>query len=120
MVNHVGQAVLNAARADRIEMRYYAECVDVLPASVGKILKLSPQYIWADEHVEGYALGGAVIWLLRVYRLRRGVPIGTTLPAGGDILYYRHFDQVDVSHARPVLSDAEFANRERAIQQALR
>lgn len=119
MVRKVGQAIVEAARKDQIEMRYCAECVEVISADTRKILKISGEYIWSDKHVEGYALGGAVIWLLRVYRLSQGVPVGATLPAGGDILYYRHFAKVDVSGATPVLSNAEFENRKKLILKVL-
>jgi len=118
LVRKVGQAVVEAARNDRIEMRYYAECVEVLPTDSRRILNLSSEYIWSDEHVESYALRGAVIWLLRVYRLPHGAPVGATLRSG-DILYYRHFPKVDISGAIPVLNDAEFEGRKKKILQAL-
>lgn len=72
--------------------------------------RMAPYFVWSWKHVADYAktsrYDAVWLWLCRVYRFNKPLEIGrsSALPPNS----YRHFEQVNTSNARPVLSDADF------------
>jgi hypothetical protein len=90
---------------DGIEIKYYANCVNVINVPINKISELDKFYIWTKDHVESYLnKRKAYVWLLRVYELEDPVTVNI---ASGQI-YAIVNKNVDLTNMKPVLSDKEF------------
>jgi hypothetical protein len=56
---------------DKVEIKYYAKCENIVKMPFNKVKKLKNYYIWTPKHVEYYLKNNnAFVWVLRVYKLK--------------------------------------------------
>jgi|BioPla2DNA2_1021312.scaffolds.fasta_scaffold63976_2 hypothetical protein len=103
--NHHEFVESNSKSGSGIEIKYYADCVDVMQVSLNKISKLDKFYIWTKDHVKSYINNRkAYVWLLRVYELEN--PEMVTMATGQ--IYAKVNKNIDLTNMKPVLSDEKF------------
>ncbi len=106
----------NSKSGEGVEIKYYADCVDVKELPQNKISKLNQFHIWTDKHVKSYINGrNAYVWILKVYELKEPV----TVPMATGQIYARINKDVDLSDMRPVLSQKEFKRNLEKIRNAI-
>lgn len=56
---------------NKIEIKYYAKCENIVKMPFKKVKKFGKYYIWTNKHVEYYLQNNkAFVWFLRVYKLK--------------------------------------------------
>ena len=91
---------------DKVVIKYFAICEEIIEKSSNRIGSLKNQYIWNPDHIHEYLKGrDAYIWLLRVYKLKKSHNIESTPNA---IIFANLKEHISVSGAKPVLNDKEF------------
>lgn len=87
-------------------VKYFAEVVEVLERPSNRLGRFNDYHIWSPGHVRSYLDSKAYVWILRVSVLDE--PVFTDRTRG--LIYANTLEPVDVSDAKPVISDDKFSS----------
>lgn len=91
---------------DKIEIKYYAKCEDIIKIPFQKVQKLKEYYIWSPKHVEYYLQNNkAFIWVLRVYQLKKAFMAESAI---GPINFANLEKGPSIQGSTPVIDDENF------------
>lgn len=106
----------NSQSGSGIEIKYYADCVDVIELPLNKLRSLNKFHIWTTDHVKSYIKNRkAYLWILRVYELES--PENVTTATGQ--IYAKINKNIDLTNMKPVLTDQEFNDSSKKIKKVL-
>ena len=89
----------------KVLIKYYAALENIIEKPVSRI-PTEKYYIWTRDHVKNYMTGQtALIWVLRVYKLKE--PYWAE-PTPGAIKFANLKNEVSLEGMEPVLSDSQF------------
>ena len=91
---------------EKIEIKYYAKCENIVKMPFDKVKKLKEYYIWTPEHVEFYLKNNkALVWILRVYKLKEPF---MAEPVIGPINFANLETGPSITGSVPVINDENF------------
>jgi len=98
----------NPKQTDKtIEIKYFAKVEGTKKMAYKDMWRIKDEHMWEEDHVKGYLKGKkAVIWFLRVYKLKNPVMVKK---AKG--MLYANLDTAVELEGSPVLSEPDFKEK---------
>ncbi len=101
-----------------VDLKYFVQVQEILSVSNPKTWKaLSSYFVWSPDHVAQYAATGALLWLVRAFKLPSPVVLGRPGGGGGSVNFCTLPNPVDIEGAQPVMTEAAYSEYSKAVKE---